>query len=551
MAATILGYVNHGGIAGIADSSRNWMGERGVGTIRRLVLRNFKRFKALELEFDPELNILVGGNEAGKSSVLQAMDIVLSASRSKVEGIGLEALFNADCIAEFLAGTRKIADLPELLIEIYFDDLPGRHDLDGRNNSKGADHLGIKMVCKPVDEYTKEILAILADKHENFPFEYYGVHFLTFTDEAVFPYKKPLRHLLIDSSLINNEHATREYTRSMYAAHASVAQRNLHGFEYRKAKAKFKDDVFKTMNDGLDAYKFDVRTSPKASVETDIIITEDDIPVDSKGKGRQCFIKTEFALRDREHALHVLLLEEPENHLSNVHMRKLIERIRASVKKQLFVATHSSFIATRLNLRKVLILSEEKPSRPASLKDLSPGTAEFFMKAPDNNVLELALCKKAILVEGDAEFILMEALYQVSAPGCSLDADGIHVISVDGTSFKRYLELAKLLGIKVAAIRDNDKDHAANCVTNYADHVSATIQVFADPNNARHTFEVCMYQDNRVVCEELFSTGRKTLTVEDYMLKNKTDAAFQLLEKKGAALAAPDYIQQAVAWIRA
>lgn len=237
------------------------------------------------------------------------------------------------------------------------------------------------MVCKPVDEYTKEIQAILAEKHENFPFEYYGVHFLTFTDDVVFPYKKPLRHLLIDSSLINNEHATREYTRSMYSAHASVAQRNLHGFEYRKAKAKFKDDVFKTMNDGLDAYKFGVRTSPKANVETDIIITEDDIPVDSKGKGRQCFIKTEFALRNREHALHVLLLEEPENHLSQVHMRKLIERIRASVKKQLFVATHSSFIATRLNLRKVLILSEENPSRPASLKDLSPGTAEFFMKA--------------------------------------------------------------------------------------------------------------------------------------------------------------------------
>lgn len=392
-----------------------------MGTIRRLVLKNFKRFKALELEFDPELNILVGGNEAGKSSVLQAIDIVLSTSRSKVEGIGLEALFNTDCITKFLAGPKRIVDLPELLIEVYFDNLPDRHDLDGRNNSKCADHLGIKMVCKPVDEYTKEIQAILLEKHKNFPFEYYGVHFFTFTDEAVFPYKKPLRHLLIDSSLINNEHATREYTRSMYAAHASVAQRNLHGFEYRKAKAKFKDDIFKTINDGLDAYKFDVRTSPKASLETDIIITEDDIPVDSKGKGRQCFIKTEFALRNREHALHVLLLEEPENHLSQVHMRKLIDRIRASVKKQLFIATHSSFIATRLNLRKVLILSEENPSRPANLKDLSLGTAEFFMKAPDNNVLELALCKKAILVEGDAEFILMEALYKISAPGYSMD----------------------------------------------------------------------------------------------------------------------------------
>jgi putative ATP-dependent endonuclease of the OLD family len=522
-----------------------------MATIGRLVLRNFKRFKALELEFDPELNILVGDNEAGKSSVLQALDIVLSASRSKVETLGLETLFNAECIAEFLNAERKITDLPEVLVEVYLDGIEGHHDLDGRNNSKSADHLGIKMVCKPVDEYTKQIQAILAEKHESFPFEYYGVHFLTFTDEVILPYRKPIKHLFIDSSQINNEYATREYTRSMYAAHATVVQRNLHGFEYRKAKSKFKDEVFKTMNDGLDTYKFDVRTSPKASVETDIIITEDDIPIDSKGKGRQCFIKTEFALRNREHAIDVLLLEEPENHLSHVHMHKLIDRIRESVKKQLFLATHSSFIATRLNLKKVLILSEEIPSRPASLKDLSQGTANFFMKAPDNNVLELALCKKAILVEGDAEFILMDALYKNCSNGAGTDADGIHVISVDGTSFKRYLELAKLLGIKVAAIRDNDRDYQANCVANYADYVSASIQVFADTDDARHTFEVCMYQDNMIICDGQFAAGRKTLTVEEYMLKNKTDAAFQLLEKKGAELVSPGYIRQAVAWIRA
>jgi putative ATP-dependent endonuclease of OLD family len=89
-----------------------------VATISKLVLKNFKRFRSLELDFDPELNILAGGNEAGKSSVLQAIDIVLSASRSKVEALGLETLFNMDSIVEFMAGERKIEDLPELLAEL-------------------------------------------------------------------------------------------------------------------------------------------------------------------------------------------------------------------------------------------------------------------------------------------------------------------------------------------------------------------------------------------------------------------------------------------------
>ena len=43
-----------------------------------------------------------------------------------------------------------------------------------------------------------------------------------------------------------------------------------------------------------------------------------------------------------------------------------------------------------------------------------------------------------------------------------LEDSNIHVISVDGTSFKRYLDLAKLLDIKVTVIRDNDGDYQKN-----------------------------------------------------------------------------------------
>lgn len=519
-------------------------------TIRKLILKNFKRFRTLELDFNNDLNILVGGNEAGKSSVLQALDIVMSASRSRVEALGLENLFNQECITEFLSGAQDLADLPEMFIEVFMDGVKDR-DFDGRNNSKGEDAVGIKLVCRPVDEHSAAIKTILSAQHDSFPFEFYAIQFQTFTDDSLHPFKKPLKHVLIDSAQINNEYATSAYTRSMYAAHASVEDRNLYGFEYRRAKARFRDEILKELNASLGSYRFDVRTSPKASLETDIIITEGDIPIDRKGKGRQCFIKTEFALRDREHVLDVVLLEEPENHLSHVLMKQLIERIRTSTKKQLFVATHSSFIATRLNLKKVVILNVEKPAEPVTLADLSQDTAEFFMKAPDNNVLELALCKRAFLVEGDAEFILMDALYKVAEPGSSADADGVHVISVDGTSFTRYLDLAKLLGIRVAAIRDNDGDYQGNCVDSYEDYVSNLVQVFADEDNSRYTFEVCMYQDNMKICEDEFSAGRRKLTVLEYMLKNKTDVAFKLLRGHGGELVPPAYIEKAVTWIRA
>ena len=75
--------------------------------------------------------------------------------------------------------------------------------------------------------------------------------------------------------------------------------------------------------------------------------------------------------------------------------------------------------------------------------------------------------------------------------------------------------------------------------------------VLCDDYGKRCDFSRTLLEDNKDICDGQFLAGRKTLTVQDYMLKNKTDAAFQLLEKKGAELVAPKYIQEAVAWIRA
>ncbi|MBK5124813.1 hypothetical protein IQ288_33830 [Burkholderia sp. R-69980] len=126
----------------------------------------------------------------------------------------------------------------------------------------------------------------------------------------------------------------------------------------------------------------------------------------------------------------------------------------------------------------------------------------------------------------------------------------MHVISVDGTSFKRYFDLAKILKIRMAAIRDNDGAYQKTCVDNYADYIDPTIKIFADPDDQRSIFEICMCEDNKVACEDLFAAGRKKLTVQQYMLDNKAEAAFQLLDKKADVLVAPVYIQEAVAWIK-
>lgn len=518
-------------------------------TIKSVVLHNFKKFRDLELHFADDLNILVGDNETGKSSILLAIDLVLSGSRGKVESAGLERLFNHEIIQGFLAGPRTYDGLPLLFVDIYLSS-GMRPELNGKTNSKKIEVDGLRMECAPRDELSEEISAALADERPNFPFEYYSVSFLTFAGDPYSGFNKYVRHLSIDSSRIDSEYAVRDYTRSMFEVHSDGRDRNKLENLYRRNKSAFRDDHLKALNKNLSDCQFGVRTDAQSNLESDLMITEGGIPIENKGKGRQCFVKTEFALKrsTAQRPLDVLLLEEPENHLSHGNMKQLISRLAEPTDKQIIVATHSSLVSSRLDLRKTLLLGNGTP--PAALRDLPKTTAEFFMKASDSGVLEFVLSRKVILVEGDAEFILMDCFYKTLSGRATLASDAVHVISVGGTSFKRYLDLAKLLKVRTAVIRDNDGDYQTNCVDNYVDYALDHIQIFSDRNPARRTLEICLYEDNKSICEKLFGQSRRSLAVREYMLANKTEAAFELATKSADELMAPSYMKEAIDWIR-
>lgn len=518
--------------------------------VSKLRLKNFKRFENLEVNFSDDINLLIGDNESGKSSILLALDLVLSGSRSKVETLGLESLFNISVVDRFLSGEKRIENLPVMAVEIYLNE-QHNPDLNGHNNldARGCD--GLRVLCEPIEEYSKDLQAILSQPIQNFPYEYYSIKFMTFQGDPYGGYRKYLRHLLIDSSQINNEYATREYIKAVYHANSEASVRSKHQNEYRRHKSEFRDNVLKDLNLNLKNYQFSVKTSSKANLETDLTLTENSISIENKGKGRQCFIKTEFALRKNKAAeeLDILLLEEPENHLSHVNMKKLVGRMAESKNKQLVVATHNNLIATRLDLRKAVLLNSSSMNT-ASLSDLPEETAKFFMKAPDNNILEFVLSRKVILVEGDAEFILFDVFFQ-KVCGKSLKDSNVHVISVGGTSFKRYLDVAKILDIKTAVVRDNDGDYQAKCIDSYSDYVADNVKIFFEQDNRKSTFENCFYEVNKDICDDLFGKGRRKKSVLEYMLDEKTDVAFEVLDRAADKVATPGYIENAINWISA
>lgn len=517
--------------------------------VQKIHCKNFKGFGERKIEgLDSNLNIFIGDNETGKSSMLLAIELVLSANPSRVDAIGLDKLLNRQAVDEFLkkAG-RTFADLPVMAIDLYLGNCASE-EMDGQSNLENAAGFGLYLRCRPRDDLRDVINEIVSGDNPTFPFEYYLAEIKGFSGRSITPYNKPLRHLLIDNTRISNEHASRAYIQKMYEAYAKDEEKQRLKFEYRQMNGSFARESFGDLNKRVDGdYEFAVRSGSKANLETDLTLEANGVDLENMGVGKQCFVRAEFAL-SKQTQIDLVLLEEPENHLSHERMKRLVRIIQDAKESQVFVATHSSLICSRLDLRKAVFFGDPS-ANPIKLDAISEETARFFMKAPNSAVLELALANRVLLVEGNAEYMLMESFYKALTDE-SLFGSGLSVISVGGLSFPRFLEIANLLGIKTAVITDNDGNHQRTCVERYeAFAESDAIQIFFDPDDGRTTFEVCLYRDNTGVCDELFAKGRKTLTVEQYMLSNKAEAAFQLANEVGEKLSPPEYVKNAITWL--
>lgn len=111
--------------------------------LKNLKVVNFKKLKNNEFTFDKGLNVIIGENDAGKSTLLQAIDICLNQRGNgdwKNRG-EYGTLLNIESKNDFLSSKDKLyTDLPAINVEIEFEDLGNdlkNHMFNGTNNFKG------------------------------------------------------------------------------------------------------------------------------------------------------------------------------------------------------------------------------------------------------------------------------------------------------------------------------------------------------------------------------------------------------------------------------
>lgn len=538
--------------------------------IEKLVIQNYKSFKdRTVIEFKEGLNILVGNNEAGKSTVLEALHLCIS---GMLDGKYLrndfhQFLFNYEVVEEYLTNikTDPTTSLPELLIEVYFQNNDDLAEFEGSFNS---DHnpkaQGIRFEIK-LDETYADLYADLiqsGDEQTSLPIEYFHIEWQSFARKAVISKVIPIKSILIDSSSSKLKNGSDIYLSKIIKdglernEHIGLAQ------AYRKLKQNFNNDAnVVNLNTKITAnskisdkqLSITVDLSSNNSWESQLTTHFNNVPFDQIGKGEQCIVKTNLALHhSNQKDKNLILLEEPENHLSHTKLNLLIKQIQEnSVGKQIIISTHSSFVANKLGLENLILIDNKKTK---FFKDLPPDTYKYFKKLAGYETLRLILAEKAVLVEGPSDELVFQKLYMQENSNRLPIEDGIDVISVQSLAFKRFLDIANLLNKNVAVITDNDGDYEKNISNKYEDYAGLQhIFISADNRDDLNTLEPQFFDANKDDLVKFRQVIKYPSTYEEkdeivkYMIGQKTDWALKLFESD-KVLEYPNYIKAVVEW---
>lgn len=522
--------------------------------IKSLYIEGFKKFIRLYVEFNQEMNIIVGENEAGKSTILEAIKIALNQQYKNADKSILRDLFNIENVKSF-KDNPSIQTLPSILIELELDIDPKNKNASsfyGEMHSQRKsqrEKYGIKFECRYDDSIDTDIERVIVNG--NIPYEYYSMTWTTFANQSYQAIKRPFNFLSIDTSDQISTSSFNYYNKSLFASKYDETLR-------MKVKNKFRSRLEDTFNElGLPAINsnrvFGV-DAKKIILENVISVFENSIALENRGKGIENLIKTQIAL-DKSNHVDVISIEEPENHLSISTLNKMLGEIADKrSQSQIILTTHNSLIASRLNLKNVLWITKDGSQ---SLNTINEDDAKFFVKAENNSFLHLLLSEKAFLVEGNTEFLLLPKFYKEET-GKTLEQDGISIISCGGISYKRYLSIIKETDKKIAIITDNDKKQKNIDNASEFNSTHSNQQIFMGKDVKDWTWEVCFFNLNQEALSELIKVeddAEYLFNDKDYgqvlgkMLNNKTEVAYSML-MSSTRFNLPDYVKDAIKWIR-
>lgn len=470
--------------------------------ITRIIIQNYRLFRFFDLKFTPDINILVGCNDAGKSTLIEAINLALTGrlnGRSFAQELS-PYLVNREATREYVAALQAGGTPvpPEIIIDLFLEEREDTAELRGTNNLLAENTCGVRVQAKLSPEYSDEYQKFIADRQsvKLVPTEYYRVDWVGFSGNPVSPRSIPASASVIDSSTIRLAAGVDYHLQQIVRSHLDARERVELSRQYRSLREAFaQQESVRKLNRRLQSESnlltdrelslaFDI--SHSYTWENSVSAHVDDIPFQLIGRGEQNALKILLAIGRKASDAQVVLIEEPETHLAFSSLHRLMSRIESRCfGKQVVIATHSAYVLNKLGLDKLVLISGEDAVR---ISQLPKDTIEFFKKLPGFDTLRLVLAKGAILVEGPSDELIVQRAY-LDVKGRLPMEDGIDVISI-GLSHKRFLDIAVRLKRRVWIVTDNDgrpREQIEKRFAEYLKYSNVTLHVEEDPG--LHTLE--------------------------------------------------------------
>ena len=177
------------------------------------------------------------------------------------------------------------------------------------------------------------------------------------------------------------------------------------------------------------------------------------------------FIAAELLLlqHDDNGGLRLALIEELEAHLHPQAQLRLIQYLQREYQEtgvQIIISTHSTILASKINLKNIILLKNGYGfDLAAGRTGLDKGDYLFLQRFLDATKANLFFAKGVIMVEGDAENILIPVIADII--GYPLERHGVSIVNVGSTAFLRYSRIFirsddSTMSIPVAVVTDCD-----------------------------------------------------------------------------------------------
>jgi putative ATP-dependent endonuclease of OLD family len=486
----------------------------------------------LEVKFKPNLNVLIGENDSGKTAIIDAIKYILN-----TKSLDYFRLEDKDFYESIEDGIRKRAT--ELRVECKFKEfssseagsflewigfdsenkyeltlwLTATRNKDNRiitNIKAGQDNEGMQLdgdarenlnvtYLKPL----RDALSELTPGYKSRLAQILGGHNVFKAKPSENPEGK-WKHELENKAKEAND-IVRNYFKSTaiktideintelkeFSQYADQKKDGIEEKDIKEVIERFKTTLeiikrgYKTSNEGaeitdqifdnLKALSFDGFNIEPAIELTDEGLSDilktlklvNDSNKAGLGSLNKLYMAAEFLLlsQSKGRELQLALIEEIEAHLHPQAQLKVIDALQNNKslnKGQLILTTHSTTLVSKVKLDNLILCHENNvypmfnDKKHTKLEQVDYEFLERFLDATKAN---LFFAKGVILVEGDAENILIPTIAEIiDRP---LHNYGVSIVNVGSTAFMRYARIFqrkdnKTLNIPVACITDTD-----------------------------------------------------------------------------------------------